>query len=281
MRKLLLALLAIFVMPAGLLAWDRCYTANGHDRSVNSREITSIEALVWHNSLDGSMQVDGTPVDLGTETGLVSENSFGLRISHVLNDKAAIELAYLKNDHSGQINRKVTFQNRDYNAGASLRLENSWIDVAYSHSFVRASEADQPGNELFYLDGQLGAKFSNAEINVYGRSDPATVIIPVRYEESWSESFPIPYFGLSAGGQISEKLWLKAGVKYMRVNFSGNNASHADYGINAAFRLNDAVSGAEWFVDIGYRGVRYDVNSNGDKADLRYTGPVLGVFARF
>lgn len=280
MKKIALALVASLLIPISASAWDRSYNDAGNGK-INFNRVTSIEVLGWQSHIDGNIQVNGTPIDLDSEVGFGSENRFGFRLSHVLSEKSAIELSYMKNDHSGNVNKKVTFEKKDYNAGAQMRLQNSWFDVAYSHNLTRSKEADKEGRELFYLDGLLGVKFSKAEINVAGQSDPATVIIPVRYEENWDESFPVPYLGLAAGGQIADNLWLKGYVRYLKVNAGGNDATHADYGVNAALRLNPKARGTEWFVDLGYRGVRYDLKSDGDKADLRYTGPTLGVFARF
>lgn len=279
MKKIALALAASLLIPFSASAWDRSYNA-AHAGKVNFNRTTSIEVLGWQSHIDGDIQVDGTPVDLDSEVGFGSENRFGFRLSHVLSEKSAIELSYMKNDHAGNVNKKITFEKKDYDAGARMRLQNSWFDVAYSHNLTKAKEADKAGRELFYLDGLLGVKFSKAEINVAGQSDPLAGPV-VTFNENWDESFPVPYIGLTAGGQIADNLWLKGHVKYLKVNSSGTDATHADYGINAALRLNPKAEGTEWFVDLGYRGVRYDIKSDGDKADLRYTGPTLGLFARF
>lgn len=279
MKKLALALLATMLIPLSASAWDRSYQHASHGKD-NFNRVTNVEVSGWNSSVGGNIEVSGTPVDLDSDVGFGTENRFGFRISHVLSEKSAIELSYMKNDHTGKVNKKIEFENKKYDANAHMRLQNSWFDVTYAHNLTRAREADKEGRELFYLDGLLGVKFSQADINVVGQSDP-TVVIPVRYEESWSQSFPVPYLGLAAGGQIADNIWLKGFVRYIKVNAGGNDATHADYGVNAALRLNPRAVDTEWFVDLGYRGVKYDLKNDGDKADLRYTGPTLGVFARF
>lgn len=279
MKKRALALAVALLIPLSASAWDRSYQPDTQGKT-NFNRVTNVELIGWQSSIGGNVEVSGTPVDLDSDVGFGAENRFGFRISHVLSEKAALELSYMKNDHTGTVNKKIEFENKKYNANAQMRMQNSWFDVTYSHNLARAKEADKEGRELFYLDGLLGVKFSQADINVVGQSDPA-VIIPVRYEESWSQSFPVPYLGLAAGGQIADNIWLRGSVRYIRVNAGDIDATHADYGVNAALRLNPRAVDTEWFVDLGYRGVKYDLKNDGDKADLRYTGPTLGVLARF
>lgn len=279
MKKVAIALIAAVLLPVSSFAWDRSYHPENTGKA-NFNRVTSIEVLGWKSSLDGNIQVDGTPVDLDSDADMGSENRVGFRINHVLNDKCALELSYMKNDHSGTINKAIEFEKKKYDANASMRLQNSWFDLTYSHNLSRAKQADKAGREVFYLDGLVGVKFSKAQIDVAGKSDP-TVVIPVTYNESWSETFPVPYLGLAAGGQIADNVWLKGYIRYMKVNAGGTDATHSDYGINAALKLNPNSTDTEWFIDLGYRGVKYDIESDGDRADLRYTGPTLGVFARF
>ena len=108
----------------------------------------------------------------------------------------------------------------------------------------------------------FGVKLSSTEISVTG-------------------SFPVPYVGLAAGGQLADRLWLKGNFKVIKVNAGGYDALHSDYSMNAAFRLNPHVADYEWFVDLGYRGVKYNFEGQGDKAEIKYTGPTLGIFSRF
>ncbi len=280
MKKMALALVASLLIPMGASAWDRSYQPVSSGKASYDK-VTSIELLGWQSHLDGDIRVDGTPIDLKSDADFSSENRLGFRISHVISEKGLLELSYMSNDHSGNVTKKVTFEKKDYDAGARMTLKNSWFDLGYSHNLTRAKEADKAGRELFYLDASVGIKFSKADIDIAGRSDPAKVAVAVNYNESWSESFPVPYLGLAAGGQIADNIWLKGYIKYLNVNRSGDSASHTDYGVNAAFRLNPHSPNTEWFVDLGYRGVRYDLESNNDKADLKYSGPTLGVFARF
>lgn len=274
MKKLVLVLVVALLLPVGAFAWDKSYHPNNNGK-INFNKVTSFEVLGWKNDLEGNIRVDGTALDLknGTTTG--DESRYGFRLSHVLNQRASLEFSYMKNDHSGDTTTNFTFEKKTYVAGANIRLQNNWFDLAYNHNLSRSKQFDSKGREAFYLDGIFGVKFTKAEITVKGTA------AGVYAEESWDESFPVPYLGLAAGSQIGDNLWLKGYLKYIKVNAGGTDALHNDYGINLALRLNPNNKDTEWFVDLGYRGVKFDIEKDNDKADLRYTGPTFGVFARF
>ena len=277
MRKLLIAAALVTLLPLNLFAWDRSYVGDRY-QAVHNR-VTSVEVLGWKTNLDGNVNVDGFNVDLDSEAGFDDENTLGLRISHVLSQKSLVTLSYIKTDFSGSINKVVTFDNNTYQAGASADIENSWLDLTYAHNLVQADSEKVNGiiKEAFYLDGLLGVKFGSAEISAAGSDNTTGAYV----EDSWSEDFPVPYIGLAAGGQLSKNVWARGYFKYISVNAGGNDALHHDYGINVALRLNPDSPDTEWFVDLGYKGVKYDVDADNDNVDLKYCGPTLGVFARF
>lgn len=276
MKKILLTCALLAALPLSAFAWERSYV--GERAKAEFNQVTTVEVFGWNSNLDGNLNVDGLVVDLDSEAGMGDENRFGFKVSHVLSEKSSLNLSYMKNDHSGKINKVVTFDGKNYQAGASIDLENSWLDLTYCHNLTRGDAEEHRGHKLeaFYLDAMLGVKFSSAEVNVVGRENTAAAAY---LQDSWSEDFPVPYLGLAAGGQLSQNLWLKGHLKYITVS----DALHADYGVNLALKLNpnSSVQETEWFVDLGYRGVKYDVDSNNDSAELRYTGPTLGVVVRF
>ncbi|MBU1107704.1 MAG: hypothetical protein KKB51_13615 [Candidatus Riflebacteria bacterium] len=277
MKKLVLFLVITLLLPVSAFAWDKCYQPDTNGK-INFNKVTSIELLGWKTDLEGNVRANGTAIDLGSEVSIGSENSAGFRISHVLNHKASLELSYIKNDHSGYTTKTFTFENKTYKPNAHMSLQNSWFDLAYAHNLTRSKQADKEGREVFYLDGLFGVKFSNAEIKVTGND---TTVGAAYIEENWDETFPVPYIGLAAGGQLADNLWLKGYLKYIKVNAGGADALHNDYGINLALRLNPNHKDTEWFVELGYRGVKYDIEKDNDRANLRYSGPTFGAFARF
>ncbi len=278
MKKLALALVAALLLPAGASAWDRSYQPSAHGK-VSFNKVTSIEVLGWKSDLDGTVRVEnsGTEIDLDSDVSFGTENRFGFRLTHVLSEKSALELSYMKHDHSGNLSKTVTFDNKNFAANANMHLENSWFDLAWSYNLTRSQEVEQPGRDAFYLDGQFGVKFSKSDINVSGVDN----VLNTRLEAGWSETFPLPYLGLNAGAQVADNLWLKGNFKIIKVNAGGYDALHNDYSVNAALRLNPHSTDTELFVDLGYRGVKYDLEGEGDKAEIKYTGPTLGLFARF
>lgn len=277
MKKLALALVAALLIPAGASAWDRSYQPASHGK-VNFNKVTSIEVFGWKSDLDGTVRVEnnGTEIDLDSDVSFGTENRLGFRLTHVLSEKSALELSYMKQDHSGTITKNVTFDNKNFAANANMSLENSWFDLAWSYNLTRSKEVEQPGRDAFYLDGQFGVKFSKSDISVSGVD-----ALNARLEAGWSETFPLPYLGLNAGVQVADNLWFKGNFKIIKVNAGGYDALHNDYSVNAALRLNPKAKDTEWFVDLGYRGVKYDLEGEGDKAEIKYTGPTFGLFARF
>ena len=279
MKKLFVTCALIAALPLSSFAWERSYS--GERASAEFNRVTSVEFYGWNSNLDGNLNVDGMVLDLDSEAGIGDENRFGFKVSHVLSEKSSLNLSYMKNDHSGSINKAVTFDKLNYNVGAAVDIENSWVDLTYCHNLTRGDAEEHRGNKLeaFYLDAMLGVKFTSAKVSVAGRNPTTNAY----QQDSWSEDFPVPYLGLTAGGQLAKNLWLKGHLKYISVNAGGNDALHADYGLNLALKLNpnSGVEETEWFVDLGYQGVKYDVDSDSDNAELKYSGPTLGVMARF
>ncbi len=278
MRKTILLLALVVMAPINLFAWERSYIDNSYQASFN--KVTSIELYGWKSNLDGNLNVEGMNIDLDSDADMGTENRFGFRISHVLSEKSRLALSYMKNDHSGNVNRNVTFDGKVYKAGAAIDIENSWFDLTYAHNLSKGSSANRQGKmlESFYLDALLGVKFSDAEVNVAGNENTAAAAY---LQDSWSETFPVPYIGLAGGGQLAKNLWLRGHLKYIKVNAGGNDALHHDYGINLALKLNPNSADTEWFVNLGYNNVKYDVDADNDSAELKYCGPTLGIIARF
>ncbi len=277
MKKLALALIASILIPVQVSAWDRSYQPGTYGK-VNFNRVTSIEVFGWKADLDGTVRVEetGTEIDLDRDVSFGSETRAGMRISHVISENSALELSFIKHDHSGNLVKAVTFDNRKYQPNAHMQLENSWVDLAWSYNLTHGSEVEQKGQDAFYLDGLFGIKFSSSDIRVTGAD-----AVGGRIESRWSEEYPLPYLGLSAGAQISNYVRVKGTFRVIRVNAGGYDAMHNDYNLNAALRLNPNSTGTEWYVDLGYRGVRYNLEGEGDKAEIKYSGPVFGMFARF
>ena len=265
------------MLPLGVFATDRSIQLNDNGKDFNFNKVTSIEFFGWKSDLDGDVNVDGLVVDLDSDANFDEENRFGFRINHVLSKKGRVSLSYAKHDHSGTINKTVTFKNQNYNAGANTQIETSWFDVTYAHmiGWGRFNDPEKPDNS--YLDALVGVKISDSSINVTG-FQPVT---NARLENSWSETFPIPYIGLAGGTMLSKHFWLNGQIKYMNVNASGNDVKHFDYGIKASYQINQKHDDTQWFVELGYRNVKFDGESDNDKANFSYSGPTLGISARF
>lgn len=276
MKKVLVILAVIALVPSSLFAWERSIKSRT-GQVVDFNKVTSVEVYGMKSNLDGNVNVDGLIVDFDSEASFDDETTFGIKINHVLSDRGRLTLSYLKHDHSGRINKAVTFKNKNYQANASADIEAGWLDFTYAHMLTSSEQNDQKAQECFYLDGLVGVKFTDLDLAVAGNEPVTNAYV----RNSWSESYPVPYLGLAAGGQLGDNFWLKGHIKYINVNAGGADMQHYDYGINAALRLNPHCKDTEWYVDLGYRGIKFDGDSDNDKAEVSYSGPVLGIVARF
>ncbi len=276
MRKLFVLLAAAALIPTSLFAWERSIKSRT-GQAIDFNKVTSVEVYGMKSNLDGKVNVDGLNVDLDSEANFDDETTIGLKINHVLSDRGRLTFSYLKQDHSGRINKAVTFKNRNYQANASADIEANWFDLTYAHVLTTSEKNDDASHECFYLDGLLGVKFTDLDLSVTGVEPLTNAYV----RNSWSESYPVPYLGLAAGGQLGDNFFLKGQIKYINVNAGGADMQHFDYGINAALRLNPNSKDTEWFIDLGYRGVKFDGDSDGDEAEVKYRGPTFGIVARF
>ena len=282
MKKMTFLLMVALLLPSMASAWDRAYQPT-HMGRVNFSRTTSIEALGWRTNFDGDLRIANPgaadfTLDFDSEGNFSDETRYGFRISHVLSEKSALKLSYMSLDNSGTFSKSAVFdfQGVTYDANATINMDvkKHWFDLTYMYNLNHGREA--VGNrDAFYLDALVGVKFNKAEVDVAGASGGVVA------QSSWDESFPVPYIGLAAASQVADNLWLKGQVKYININFSGNDAKHHDYSLNLAYRINSEINDTEWYVDVGYRGIKYDVETDDDRAELSYCGPTFGVFARF
>ncbi|MEW6711743.1 MAG: hypothetical protein AB1403_18115, partial [Candidatus Riflebacteria bacterium] len=165
-----------------------------------------------------------------------------------------------------------------YQAGASMDLNMRWIDLTWCHNLNHALPRSKEPLEAFYIDAMLGVKFGSAKVKLSGREN---TIAAAFLRDTWEQDFPIPYLGVSAGGQLSRNVWLKGHLQYVNIDGGGNSALHADYGVNVAVRLNPNSQNTELFFEIGYSAVKFDFDNDSDSGLLQYRGPKIGFMARF
>ena len=176
----------------------------------------------------------GTEINLDSDVSFSSKTRFGFRVTHVLSEKSALELSYMKHDNSGTLVKNITFDNKKFRANANMSIENSWLDLAWAYNLTRSKEVDQPGRDAFYLDGMFGIKFSNSDISVSGNEDS---IAAGRLEAGWSESSAALSW-LNAGAQISDNLWLKVNSNSSRLTLAAMMPCITTI-LNAALRLSE------------------------------------------
>ncbi len=274
---ILIAVLALVATMPGL-AWERGFTWDSGSKIALARN-TTVQIYGWKNDLFGDIDVKGMNLDLGSEADFSAKTRLGVTLTHGFSKKNNLTLSYNSFDHSGRINKTVTFDNRNYQAGASINLKNRWFDLAWSHNFNFWSQGGTSSQEQRggFIDGMLGIKFSQADLDVAGYA-PVTNAYTTG---SWSESFPIPYLGIAAGSQVAKNLWLDGHLKFISVNAGDGSVRSMDFDLNAALRLNPQQKDTEWFATVGYRSFNIDGEADKDNVNVGYRGPTFGLLARF
>jgi hypothetical protein len=282
MKRVFACLLVLcLALPMAAGAWERDLVPGQGRGSMRGFVIgskrTSVELYGWNSTLHGDVNVDGLVLDLKSEAGFNTKTRLGFTATHAFNTRNSLTLTYNSFENSGTINKAVTFQNRNYQANASINVKTHWVDMTWAHLLsVWGQNQSSAKTHSGYLDALLGIKFSKASLDVNGRDNVNAVV-----QGSWSENFPIPYIGVGMGAPVSDNLWLMGHLKWLSVNAGGGNAKTLDVDINAALRLNPRSQDAEWHLVLGYRTFGLDGESNNDKIDFGYRGPTFGVMARF
>ncbi len=279
MRKIcLLAVVLVMVAAVPGTAWERDF-AWGRRGKVSLTPTTTAEVFGWRTDLFGDVDVKGLTLGLDGEASFAAKTRLGLTLTHGLSEVNNLVLTYNSFDHTGRIHKAVTFDNRSYQAGANIKIQNNWFDLAWSHNFRFWEHAGTAPRERRggFIDGLLGIKVCKADLDVAGL-EPLT---NARAKGTWSGSFPIPYIGVGGGSQLSPNLWVDGHCKFIATTLGGGSVRSSDFDLNAAMRLNPDGKDAQWFAVLGYRSFRVDGASGGDDANLGYRGPLFGFLGRF
>lgn len=274
-----LLIVSLFAISPITFAWERNWDWRGE--KIELSRSTTLSVYGWKNELFGDINVKGLVLDVESETTFDDETKFGFKLTHTITPANTLVLKYNNFENSGFINKTVTFDNQNYNLGASLKLKMHWFDLTWAHNFAAwGSKAATKDDDTFgFIDGLLGVKVSKADLSIKGRN-PATN----SYQEgSWDETFPIPYIGVAAGVKISPLIWLEGSLKYISVNVSNGEVKSVDAEINAAVKLNQskAKTETEWLLMLGYRRFSIDGDSDNDNINIGYRGPIFGLICRF
>jgi len=270
MKKVLFLLLVMASVTSFVpaFAWER---ALGDSRNSRDRA-KSFELYAWKEDLLGDVSVKGMQLDLQSEADFSAKTRFGGNFCFPLTRRTNVTLAFNSFEHSGNITKAVTFDNRVYKLGASMRLETRWWDITGSWEINRY--------ERGYWDLLYGVKFCHAELDLSGYNNVTNTF----QSGSWSESFPIPYIGIGGGAKLSDAAWIDGHIKFISANAGGANAKSYDLDLNLAFQLNHSKKRGqemEWYAALGFRKFVIDGDFDNDSAKIGFSGPTFGIVGRF
>ncbi len=274
MKRLVIALVVALLAAPAAFAWERTlYKAPDQPKGKHWEErAKSFELYAWQAKLFGHATVKGMNVDFESDSSFGTKTRIGGNVFLPLSKRWNLGFTYNSFDHTGTINKTVTFDNQNYALGAQLRLQNSWFDITNAYLL---SDSDQG-----YIDALLGAKVAKASIDVTGVDNANAALARTG---SWSENYPIPYIGVGGGYKASDRVWLNGHVKWFSANGGGANARTIDFDANVAYQLNKPSKKleSEWSVFLGYRQFSLQGDFDNDSAKIGYSGPVFGLMGRF
>lgn len=253
------------------------------DPIVNINRKWKFQVLSWDTELTGHVQIsdddnvnNAEKITFGKDISFSKEKIPGFRASYAWGGRTTFEFSYANQDHDGKLSVKRKFNGKNFNVDASLRLQNEWVDLAWirklSHSF------NEEGHEKNYFSGIFGIKANYTNIEL---TNPVAAGLTVGARAEWAEAIPIPYLGIEGGVLMGKSLWLKANCRIFKLTYDEYSAEHHDYIVNVAYRLNEQNKNQDWFFNVGYRDVNYDISGDGDSVLIEYKGPIVGVDVHF
>lgn len=265
---------------------DSVITESKNDQGndiININRRWKFQLLSWDTKLTGHVQISdddnvnkADKITFGKDISFSKEKIPGFRASYAWGGRTTFELSYANQDHDGKLSVPRKFNGKNFKLDASLRLQNEWVDLAWvrklSHSF------NEEGHEKSYFSGIFGIKVNYTNIEL---TNPVTAGLTLGARAEWAEAIPIPYLGIEGGLLMGKSLWLKANCRIFKLNYDEYSAEHHDYIVNVAYRLNEQNKNQDWFFNVGYRDVNYDISGDGDEVLIEYKGPIVGVDVHF
>lgn len=243
----------------------------------------TLQLYSWQTSLVGDGSVKGMTVNFENESSFSKKNKAGGVLTFPVTENIHLSLGYNGFDHTGTINRGVSFESLNYQTGANLRLKNDWVDVTGGYQISKS--------ETGYWDFLFGGKIGQSKIDISGFDAAAKPI-----SGSWSQKYPIPHLGLGAGMKMADNIFVDGSLKFMSLSVGQGNITSYDLDVNLAYKLNTQPktkqgwaipvksknqTDSEWFATVGFRKFLVDGSFDKDSVKIGYSGPMAGIQGRF
>lgn len=223
----------------------------------------------WNSDLSGDIDSKGMNLGLSADTDIGAQTELVLDASWKLSKKDQLRLDYTQFNHTGRLNRAVTFDNLPYAAGSSVKLETSFFDIGFSRLL---NESEHGSWKFLY-----GLKFSDLFMRL---SQPT--ILGLQSGEL-NQDFSLPYLGIEGSSRLSDNVSLNGSIKYFSFNQSGASGRLTDLDLALLFGSDYERNPAktEWYGALGYRFFLIHGEADNDSSRVSYSGPTFGLESRF
>lgn len=258
--------------------------ASSIQRTAKINKKWSVEVLGWCNKLTGHVKIaenknqpeSGEKIDLEKDTKELDENTVpGLKASYKASNRSKVDFSWVSVKKDGKLGVDRKFKGVSYKGNADFDIDNAMFDLAWNYRLAHKVEAT--GREKRYVSAMVGVKISDMEFKIAGEDNLGNKV-----SEKYSKVIPSPYVGLEFGSYFCDDLYLKASIRYLKLNDIKNyDVKHCDYDVALSYKVNYDKLDQDIFVDVGYRQVAFDVDGEGNDVELKYKGPYIGVEWQF
>ncbi|MEW5992925.1 MAG: hypothetical protein AB1744_00830 [Candidatus Zixiibacteriota bacterium] len=256
-------------LPTQISASEAAIATKPHADTIPAVRRFSVDSKVWHTDLSGHINAKGMNLHLNDGTNISTKNRFSFSGTWTLSRKDQLRLGYTQANHSGQLQKAVTFDGLLYSSGASIDLYTSHFDVGLSRLLSRSKH----GSWKFLYGAIFSRSFTRLAQQMAGG---------IRSGEL-QQRFPMPYLGVECNARLSKTVTLSGSAKWFSVNRSGTAGRITDIDIALLFGRDYVKEPAntEWYGTLGYRFFSLHGEADTDSAELRYSGPTIGLESRF
>ncbi|PKL49047.1 MAG: hypothetical protein CVV42_07735 [Candidatus Riflebacteria bacterium HGW-Riflebacteria-2] len=229
----------------------------------------AVDVNLWHSDVAGDVDSMGMSLDLGDDTDIGSQNRVGISGRWQFSELTQLQLDYFQFNHSGYLNRAVTFDSLNYAAGSSVRVRNNLFGLGLAQT---VSEYETGGLRVL-----CGARFSQLNTRLEQKFAAGTRVGEL------DQNIGMPYLGLEGATRLSANAGLTGSFKYFDLDRNGEPNRLSDFDFAFVFGRDYAAAPAqrEWYGMLGYRHFMLNDASDGSTSRIVYSGPVFGIRGRF
>ncbi|MDX8414013.1 MAG: hypothetical protein R8J85_07995 [Mariprofundales bacterium] len=202
---------------------------------------------------------------LGVDSVLAMQNNSGVTLEGAVqfgDHRISLNILPVSVGGSRNITAPITFSGKTYAAGSTINssFKSTIYDFGYTYFFINMDDLPsrlQLGVEVTLKINQIKASISN------GAAGSSTI----------NTTAPIPTIGLRGRVALADFVGLVGRIGYLSV---GKIGSYLDVDSQVEFSLLPLVGGYA-----GYHYIQLKTNTSNSYSDIRFSGPYIGMMARF